>query len=92
MRCTFVAFLLLCSLTANAQDQAATFPADTVALIDRELPHMDKAVAEKDRAWFGPALERAQAVLALWEKRQGPKAQRNIDQCRALAAARTSAK
>jgi hypothetical protein len=85
---------------------------------------MNKAVAEKDRTYFGPALERVQAFLALWEERQGatvlerntactdaatdflivglckisppgsicelatffPKVERNIQQCRALAA------
>lgn len=91
---------------------------------------MDKAVADKDRAWFGRALERMQAFLALSEKRHGPfvleqhsactdaatdflivglckilppgsicepatffpKAQRNVEQCRALAAPPTSVK
>jgi hypothetical protein len=100
------------------------FPLGTVALLDRELPQMNKAVAEKDRAYFGPALDRVQAFLASWEEREVatvlerntactdaatdflivglckispsgsicepaaffPKVERNIQQCRVLAA------
>jgi hypothetical protein len=54
-----------------ANGPSDTFPAAAVALLDRELPQMDKAVAEKDRAYFGPALERVQVFLGSWEQRQG---------------------
>jgi hypothetical protein len=33
---------------------------------------MNKALAENNRAYFGPALERVQAFLASWVERQGP--------------------
>lgn len=124
MRIAVLSLTLLCSLPASAQAQPNTFPWETVALLDRELPQMNKAVAEKDRAYFAPALERVQAFLASWEEREGakvlernaactdaatdflvvglckmsppgsicepatffPKVERNIRQCRAMAA------
>jgi hypothetical protein len=124
IRSALISLVLLCPLTAPAKGQPDTFPSGTVALLDRELPQMNKAVAEKDRTYFGPALERVQAFLASWEERQGatvlerntactdaatdflivglckisppgsicepatffPKVERNIQQCRALAA------
>jgi hypothetical protein len=124
MRFALISLMLACPLTALAGGQSDTFASGTVALLDRELPQMNKAVAENNRAYLGPALERVQAFLALWEKRQGPtvlernpactdaatdflivglckisppgsicepttffpKAERNIRQCRALAA------
>ena len=124
MRVAFISLMLLCPLTALAQGPSDTFSSGTVAFLDRELPQMDKAVAESDRTYFGPALERVEAFLASWEKRQGatvleqntsctdavtdflivglckisppgsicepttffPKVERNIQQCRALAA------
>lgn len=125
MRSTLILVAFLCPLMAAlAQDQSETFPSGSVALLDRELPQMNKAVAEKDRTYFGPALERVQEFLGSWEKREGsfaikrytactdavtdflivglckipsrdpicepttffPKAERNIAQCRAMAA------
>jgi hypothetical protein len=124
MRTAFISLVLLCPLTALADDQPDTFPSDVVALLERELPQMNKAVTENDRTYFGPALGRVQALLTSWEKRQGfsvleanaactdaatdflivglckisppgsicepatffPKAARNIEQCRVLAA------
>jgi hypothetical protein len=123
MRFGLISIIVLCPLTALANGQWDTFPTGTVSLLDRELPQMSKAVAENDRTYFGPALERVQAFLASWEERQGaivlernkactdaatdflivglckisppgsicepatffPKAERNIQQCRALA-------
>lgn len=116
--------MLLFSLMAVARAQTNTFPSEAVALLDRELPQMNKAVVEKDRAYFAPALERVQAFIASWDGREGinvlerngactdaatdflivglckisppgaicepatffPKAERNIAQCRAIAA------
>lgn len=124
MRFALTALMLLCPLTALANGQSDTFPSRTVALLERELPQMNKAVAEKDRTYFGPALQRVQEFLSSWEGRQGddmlelnkactdaatdflivglckisppgsicepatffPKTERNIQQCRALAA------
>lgn len=125
MRSALILVAFLCPLTAAlAQNQSDTFPSGSVALLDRELPQMNKAVAEKDRTYFGPALERVQAFLGYWEKREGsfvieryractdavtdflivglckipspdpicepttffPKAERNVEQCRAMAA------
>lgn len=124
MRFALIALILLCPLTALANGHSDTFPSGTVALIERELPQMNKAVAEKDRKYFGPALQRVQEFLSSWEGRQGddmlelnkactdaatdflivglckisppgsicepatffPKTERNIEQCRALAA------
>jgi len=63
--------VLLFPLKVLAQDQSETFPTESVALLDRELPQMNKAVAEKDRTYFGPALERVQAFLGPWAKREG---------------------
>jgi len=109
---------------ALAQNQSDTFLSASVTLLDRELPQMNRAVAEKDRAYFGPALQRVKAFLGAWEKREAifaieryaacreavtdviivglckipspdpfcepttffPKAERNIEQCRAMAA------
>ncbi|VXB45307.1 conserved hypothetical protein [Massilia sp. 9I] len=64
--------LLACPLVALADGQPDSFPAATVALLERELPQMDKAVASQDRNWFGPALERVQGFLTEWQQRQGP--------------------
>ena len=124
MRSAVISLLLSWPLTTLAQDLHDTFASASVALLDRELPHMDKAVAEKNRAYFGPALERVQTFLDSRARRQGgavleqnapctdavtdflivglckisppgsicepttffPKAERNIEQCRALAA------
>jgi hypothetical protein len=71
MRSALISLVLLCPLTTLADDQSETFPSATVMLLDRELPKMNKAVEEKDRTYFGPALERVQAFLGSWEKRQG---------------------
>jgi hypothetical protein len=124
MRFALISLMLVCPLTALANGQPDTFASGTVALLNRELPQMNKAVAENNRTYFGPALERVQAFLASWEERQGPtvlerntactdaaadflivglckisppgsicepttffpKVERNIQQCRALAA------
>lgn len=124
MRFAVLSLMLLCSITAVAKAQTNTFPSEAVALLDRELPQMNRAVAEKDRAYFALALGRVQAFLASWEQREGtnvlernaactdaatdflilglckisppgsicepatflPKAERNIQQCRAMAA------
>ena len=124
LRSALNSLLLLWPLTTLAQDQPDTFASASVALLDRELPQMDKAVAEKNRAYFGPALERVQTFLDSRAQRQGatvleqnapctdavtdflivglckisppgsicepttflPKVERNIEQCRALAA------
>ena len=71
MRFALVALMLLRPLTALANGQSETFPSGTVALLERELPQMNKAVSEKDRTYFGPALQRVQEFLSSWERRQG---------------------
>jgi hypothetical protein len=71
MRSVLIAIMLFCPLTALADGPPDTFASGAVALLDRELPQMNKAVAEKDRSYFGPALERVQAFLAAWQERQG---------------------
>jgi len=71
MRFALISLMLVCPLTALADGQPDTFASGTVALLDRELPQMNKAVAENNRAYFGPALERVQEFLAPWEDRQG---------------------
>ena len=128
MRSAVISFVFLCSLTAVAKAQSNTFASGTVALLDREIPQMSKAIAETDRAYFGPALDRVRAFLESWEEREGPtvlerntactdavtdflivglckisppgsiceptsffpKVERNIQQCRAQAAAEAS--
>jgi len=67
-----LSLMLACTPAASADGQPASFPAAVVALLDRELPQMDKAVAARDRSYFGPALERVQGLLAEWQKRAGP--------------------
>lgn len=71
MRFALIALTLICPLTAMANGQSDSFPSGTVALLERELPRMNKAVAEKDRTYFGPALQRVQEFLSSWEGRQG---------------------
>jgi hypothetical protein len=124
MRFALLTLMLVCPLTSLANGQSNTFASGTVALLERELPQMNKAVVEKDRTYFGPALQRVQEFLSSWEGRQDgdvlelnktftdaatdflivglckisppgsicepttffPKTERNIQQCRALAA------
>lgn len=63
--------LLVLPLAAAAQSQPQTSASAAAALLDRELPMMNKAVAVKDRAYFGPAQERVQSFLSLWQRQQG---------------------
>lgn len=72
MRSLLVSILLLCPTAVRADGQPATFSAAAVALLDRELPRMNSAVADKDRTYFGPALARVQGFLHVWEEREGP--------------------
>jgi len=71
MRFALVALMLLYPLTLLANGQSDRFASGTVALLERELPQMNKAVAEKDRTYFGPALQRVQEFLSSWGGRQG---------------------
>jgi hypothetical protein len=64
MRFALIALMLLSPLTALANGQSDTFPSATVALLERELPQMNRAIAEKDRTYFGPAIERVQKFLS----------------------------
>jgi hypothetical protein len=109
MRFALVALMLLCPLTSLANGQSDTFASGTVALLERELPQINKAVAEKDRTYFGPALQRVLElnkactdaatdflIVGLCKISPPgsicepttffPKTERNIQQCRALAA------
>lgn len=72
MRSVLVALLLLCPAAVLADEQPTTFSAAAVALLDRELPQMNNAVADKDRTYFGPALARVDVFLHVWEAREGP--------------------
>lgn len=124
MRIVLMLFLLFCVVTPGwAQDHPRSFAAESVALLDRELPQMNKAVAANDRSYFGPAVERVRRFLDFWNKHEGhlageqnpacmeaitdfliaglckmpsqdaicepatffPKAERNIENCRAMA-------
>ena len=83
MRSTLILVAFLCPLTAAlAQNQSETFVSGSVALLDRELPQMNRAVAEKDRTYFGPALERVKAFLSAWEKRDALFAIERYSACR----------
>ncbi|RFP10162.1 MULTISPECIES: hypothetical protein [unclassified Duganella] len=65
MKFLFAFIALLCALSASAADES-TFATEAVAFLDTELPQMDKAVADKDRAYFGPALDRVQLFFSGW--------------------------
>lgn len=71
MRRTLISLLVFLPFTVLAAGPSDTFASDAVALLDRELPQMNRAVAAKDRTYFGPALEHVQAFLHAWEKREG---------------------
>jgi hypothetical protein len=47
MRSFLLAIMLFCPLTALADAPPDTFASGTVALLDREPPQMNKAVAER---------------------------------------------
>ncbi|MYM95297.1 hypothetical protein [Duganella vulcania] len=62
--------IVLCSaLSASAADKRE-FATETAAFLDAELPRMDAAVENKDRAYFGPALARMQAFVGSWSGEQ----------------------
>ncbi len=58
--------LSLVGASAIAQMPASEFPAAAIGLLDRELPRVETAVAEKDRDYFEAAMGRTLDFSEQW--------------------------
>jgi hypothetical protein len=65
VKCVTILVAILSS-GAFAQGRPDTFPAAAVAFLDKEIPRMEQAVAEKDPLYFQGAQQRVETFLEAW--------------------------